>query len=94
MNNADCPLTWTYSVDVMGADPTITFDASVPEFSIFWDTDLVPASANKTPMNPFVSLYAITLTGTNSDGFTQICPFNLQIDTPCGDVNRVMKTNQ
>ena len=94
VTNADCPLTWTYVVDVAGAVPVLTFNAADPSFSLFYDTDLAPASTNDSTSNPFVSNYQVTITGSNSDGFSRECIWNLQIDTPCGDFTELDATNQ
>ena len=71
-------------MDVAGAVPALTFTAADPSFSIFYDADLAPASANDSTANPFVSNYVVTITGTNTDGFSRQCTWNLQIDSPCG----------
>ena len=68
--NADCPLTWSFSSDVAGSEPAISqISPSDPSLTIFYSTDLNPATANEIPGNPFVSMYTITVTGSNSDPF-------------------------
>ena len=81
-------------MDVAGAAPALTFTAAAPSFSIFYDADLDPASANDTPANPFVSDYVVTITGTNTDGFSRQCTWNLQIDTPCGPITFIDDNTQ
>ena len=74
--NADCPLTWSVSSNVAGSLPAITqIGPTNPSLTIFYDTDLDPASDNDSVANPYISVYTITVTGTNTDPFELMCDF-------------------
>ena len=74
--NANCPLTWSFSSDVIESEQAISLVGMTgPSLSIFYNTDLDPATANASMANPFESMYTITLTGSNADPFELMCTF-------------------
>ena len=82
-----CTLNWDFSISPTPTDGGfVTQPGSGPSLSVFWDTDLVPASEFDTMANPFVSQYTVTVTGSNTDPYSISCPVTLTVDTPCDSI--------
>ena len=75
-----CQITYTYTVTSVEGDSVVTFDAVTPEFTFFYDTDILLSG-------PDFKDYTVSVIGTSGivTSISQSTSFNLRLRNPCID---------